>query len=806
MLLLTRLGKFEPGRRSQYYLQNCSSFSSTFRVKMLLLALSLGLSFTVVLPSPTARCRPDTSGYCLNGGRVCGDGNSGDVTCACSEGFIGPRCQQKDFSSFGSPSSQGHSRENDVSSQDDSRETDASSQSDSRETDASSQSDSRETDASLQRDSRETDASSQGDSRETDASSQDDSRETDASSQSTSRETDASSQRDSRETDAFTQDDSRETDASSQGDSRETDASSQGDSRETDASTQRDSRETDAYSPGESRKTDASSFGYTTEIQSVPCPIPNKIYCLNGGTLTCIGIRSDDPATGYIIEGTCKCPPLYTGSMCEYDSRPTYGGPISLASSQFDSRHSADRADINSRETAEKAGAWAAVTNDLDQWLLRDLIEVKVVTAIMTKGRNYSTDWPYGSHDQYVTSYVISYGSKNGDEKFYTNAEGEIIVFQGNSDRNTKVYHDFGDYSGLFTARFIKIHPRTWHGWIAMRVKIFTDENSTQIQEPPSPWSASSQFDSRHSADRADINSRETAEKAGAWAAVTNNLDQWLMRDLGEVKVVTGIITKGRNYSTDWPHGTHDQYVTSYVISYGYENGDEKFYTNAEGEIMVFQGNSDRNTTVHHDFGDYGGPVTARFIKIRPRTWHEWIAMRVKIVTDQDSSPIHETWSASSQFDSRHSADRADINSRETAEKAGAWAVVTNDLDQWLMRDLGEVKVVTGIITKGRNFSPDWPYGPHDQYVTSYVISYGSENGDEKLYTTDVFSYGVENGDEKFYTTEGEVIVFQGNTDRNTEVHHDFGNYSGPITARFIKILPRTWHEWIAMRVKIVCA
>ncbi|XP_078616699.1 uncharacterized protein LOC144884986 isoform X2 [Branchiostoma floridae x Branchiostoma japonicum] len=152
---------------------------------------------------------------------------------------------------------------------------------------------------------------------------------------------------------------------------------------------------------------------------------------------------------------------------------------------------------------------------------------------------------------------------------------------------------------------------------------------------PASSWSASSQFDSRHSADRADINSRETSDKAGAWAAVTNDQDQWLMRDLGEVKVVTGVITKGRDYSPDWPHEPHDQYVTSYVISYGVENGDQKFYTNAEDEITVFAGNSDRDGEVHHDFGNYSGPDTlmARFVKIHPRTWHQHISMRAKIIT-----------------------------------------------------------------------------------------------------------------------------------------------------------------------------
>ncbi|XP_035686749.1 uncharacterized protein LOC118422970 [Branchiostoma floridae] len=153
-----------------------------------------------------------------------------------------------------------------------------------------------------------------------------------------------------------------------------------------------------------------------------------------------------------------------------------------------------------------------------------------------------------------------------------------------------------------------------------------------EIENAPS-WSASSQFDSRHSPDCADINSRETSDKAGAWAAATNNQDQWLMRDLGEVKAVTGVITKGRDYSPDWPYGPHDQYVTSYVISFGVKDGDETFYTNENNDISVFTGNSDRNAEVYNDFREYSGPIMARYIKIHPRTWHQHISMRMKIVT-----------------------------------------------------------------------------------------------------------------------------------------------------------------------------
>ncbi|KAI8516234.1 hypothetical protein Bbelb_048150 [Branchiostoma belcheri] len=328
-------------------------------------------------------------------------------------------------------------------------------------------------------------------------------------------------------------------------------------------------------------------------------------------------------------------------------------------------------------------------------------------------------------------------------------------------------------------------------------------------------WSASSEGDSRQSADRADINTLETAYLAGAWSAATNDYDQWLMGNLGIVTLIFGIATKGRNYSPDWSLGYHDQYVTSYIISYGNQPFDDDYLLD---ETFYTDGNYDRDTEVYHDFRDYNGPITARYIKIHPASWNERISMRAKIVTEKPVGTEHAlvlcimenrqakfynkisltdphdnllgdlpSWSASSEGDSRQSADRADIKTLETAYLAGAWSAATNDYDQWLMGNLGIVTIIFGIATKGRNYSPDWPLGYHDQYVTSYIISYGNQTFDDDYLL-----------DETFYT--------DGNYDRDTEVYHDFRDYNGPITARYIKIHPASWNERISMRAKIVTA
>eukprot|EP00058_Branchiostoma_floridae_P019544 XP_002605034.1 hypothetical protein BRAFLDRAFT_85177 [Branchiostoma floridae] len=145
--------------------------------------------------------------------------------------------------------------------------------------------------------------------------------------------------------------------------------------------------------------------------------------------------------------------------------------------------------------------------------------------------------------------------------------------------------------------------------------------------------------------------------------------------------------------------------------------------------------------------------------------------------------PISPSWSASSEWDGTATADRADFNTVETSDRAGAWVAGFQDQNQWLMRDLGSVNVVTGIITKGRNYNPDWPCGEScDQYVTSYVISYGIENGDEQFYTDAnneaIVGVNVALGKTAFQTSTD--IVWRGEArlavDGNTDTHWHHGS------------------------------
>ena len=87
--------------------------------------------------------------------------------------------------------------------------------------------------------------------------------------------------------------------------------------------------------------------------------------------------------------------------------------------------------------------------------------------------------------------------------------------------------------------------------------------------------------------------------------------------------------------------------------------------------------------------------------------------------------------SASSEHDIvvNHAAIQGRLNFQETSVKAGAWVAATNDVNPWLQVDLGnQFTKVTGVATQGRNYSSQWPYGHHSQWVTKYKIQYSDDD------------------------------------------------------------------------------
>uniref|UniRef100_A0A8C5XV82 Discoidin, CUB and LCCL domain containing 1 n=1 Tax=Microcebus murinus TaxID=30608 RepID=A0A8C5XV82_MICMU len=99
---------------------------------------------------------------------------------------------------------------------------------------------------------------------------------------------------------------------------------------------------------------------------------------------------------------------------------------------------------------------------------------------------------------------------------------------------------------------------------------------------------------------------------------------------------------------------------------------------------------------------------------------------------------------------------------------------------EWLEIDLGEKKKITGIKTAGSTQSN------FNFYVKSFVINFKNNNSKWRTYK------GIVNKEEK---------VFQGNSNFRDPVQNDF---IPPIVARYVRVVPKTWHQRIALKVELI--
>ncbi|XP_033107775.1 uncharacterized protein LOC117109513 isoform X2 [Anneissia japonica] len=447
------------------------------------------------------------------------------------------------------------------------------------------------------------------------------------------------------------------------------------------------------------------------------------------------------------------------------------------ASSEYDDQHGARRGRLNLTPDSGGIGAWAARSNDRNQWIQVNLGQVKEVTGVITQGRN-------GNYDQWVTSYEILYGMDGNSWQPILGANGQAREFVGNFDKDTQVRHLFPE---AVIAKYIRIHPLRWNGHISMRFEVLVclipcieglGMESGAI--PSASIKASSEYNVQHGPRRARLNLVPDSDGIGAWAAKTRDLNQWIQVDLGKIRQVSGVVTQGRNgYSPG-------QWVESYKVSYSIDATNWEPIVGNAGVPMEFVGNSDTDTAVTRLFA---AGVHARFIRIHPLSWNGHISMRFEVLgcpvpcidgLGMESGAIPSaSIKASSEYNAQHGPRRGRLNLVPDSDGIGAWAAKTRDLNQWIQVDLGKIRQVSGVVTQGRNgYSPG-------QWVESYKVSYSM---DANKWEPIVGSTGV-------------PMEFVGNSDTDTAVTRLF---PAGVHARFIRIHPLSWNGHISMRFEVL--
>lgn len=124
---------------------------------------------------------------------------------------------------------------------------------------------------------------------------------------------------------------------------------------------------------------------------------------------------------------------------------------------------------------------------------------------------------------------------------------------------------------------------------------------------------------SSHSGQYVASQARLNSMKHSGWCAGFNNDLQELVIHLGKKMTLAGISTQG--------HKTLNKWVTSYEVLY---SADGKNYIPYEeiGVKKIFNGNDNQYSVITYWFRPR---FTARFVKIRPLTWHNGVCIRVEL-------------------------------------------------------------------------------------------------------------------------------------------------------------------------------
>ncbi|KAJ7384396.1 EGF-like repeat and discoidin I-like domain-containing protein 3 [Desmophyllum pertusum] len=278
-----------------------------------------------------------------------------------------------------------------------------------------------------------------------------------------------------------------------------------------------------------------------------------------------------------ILDESCQgAPPPKPSPQCQAGELGIQSGDIAdnaiTVSSQWDGNHGPDRARLNMARSGVKTGAWSAKYNDLGQWIQVDFGKIVKITKVLTQGRS--------DYSQWVMSYWISYSLDNGFYQAY--GENNPIILTGNSDRNTVKENKLD--MPIYT-RYFRLHPKTFHGHISMRLELYGCQTGFVPPSPPQCLNAlgmqsgrikpdavqaSSQAGANHGPDNGRLHFQKTGARAGAWCAKTNDANQWIQAKFDVVAKVRRVSTQGRMDT--------DQWVKTYTLAYSFDGKTWKDY------------------------------------------------------------------------------------------------------------------------------------------------------------------------------------------------------------------------------------
>uniref|UniRef100_A0A3Q2Z7T0 Neuropilin n=1 Tax=Hippocampus comes TaxID=109280 RepID=A0A3Q2Z7T0_HIPCM len=273
------------------------------------------------------------------------------------------------------------------------------------------------------------------------------------------------------------------------------------------------------------------------------------------------------------------------------------------------------------------------------------------------------------------------------------------------------------------------------------------------------------------------------------WTPNEDSNREYIQVDLYTLKVITGIAMQGAISKET----QKSYFVTTFKLEVSTNGEDWMVYRHGKNH-KVFHANTDATEVVLNRIPQ---PVLARFVRIRPQTWKNGIALRFELygcqITDAPCSELQGMLSglladsqilASSMRDIHGSMGAA----RLVASRSGWFPNPTQPIagEEWLQVDLGVPKMVRGVITQGARGLEGSTSAENRAFVRKYKLAH-SLTGKEWTYITD--------------SKTGFAKIFEGNSHYDTPEVRRFDE----IITQYIRIFPERWSPaGIGMRMEVL--
>uniref|UniRef100_A0A674P953 Neuropilin n=1 Tax=Takifugu rubripes TaxID=31033 RepID=A0A674P953_TAKRU len=315
-----------------------------------------------------------------------------------------------------------------------------------------------------------------------------------------------------------------------------------------------------------------------------------------------------------------------------------------MASSQYNPSWSPERSRLNYYENA-----WTPAEDSNKEWIQVDLGFLRFVSAVGTQGAiSQETQRIY-----YVKSYKVDVSS-NGEDWITLKEGSKQKIFQGNTNP-TDVAKTMLPKPTL--TRFVRIRPVTWETGIALRFEVY----GCKISEYPcsgmlgmiSGLITDNQITASSHTDRSWVpeNARLLTSRTG-WTLLPQPqpfASEWLQVDLGEEKLVKGLIIQGGK------HRENKVFMKKFRLGYSNNGSEWAMVLDTNGnKPKIFEGNGNYDTPELRIVE----PLLTRFIRIYPeRATPAGMGLRLELLGCEIEAP---TLPPTTAFPSTTLADECD--------------------------------------------------------------------------------------------------------------------------------------------------